>query len=143
MHCNTKASPAGLKLPFLGRFSRGIQISLRSAPAVSLLAAVIAPFAFAASASAADEAKTLAVAAESFGIAYPRLVTFPVANDQGPFWQPGDPIREIPRQHWDDPALFKPVPRPVNAPQPDWLVQLQRVTTSSPAARPVSSPPLP
>lgn len=101
-------------------------MSVRSSTAVILLAAVVSPLVLAASGAASDEAKSVAVEGERFGIAYPRLVTFPVGNEQGPLWQPGDPIREIPRQHWDDPALYKPVPRPVNPPQPDWLAELQR-----------------
>lgn len=91
-----------------------------------VVAALSICFPFSIAASETEDPKSVALSAETWGIAYPRLVTFEIRHDIGPLWQPGDPIREIPRQHWNDPTLFKPVPPPVNAPQPDWLAELQR-----------------
>lgn len=61
------------------------------------------------------------------GVVYPERVHIDINNAAGRDWQPGDPIREIPRRHWDDPSLIEANARaPVNEPQPDPLVFLQQ-----------------
>jgi hypothetical protein len=68
--------------------------------------------------------------AELLGVAVPEAIQIDIHNDPvGLEWRPGDPIREIPRQHWDDPAVLAAGQRPpVNEPADrlDWLAQLQR-----------------
>src|SRR5690606_16845015 len=80
-----------------------------------LVAAAAAAFACAASVHAADKVGstvdahgvTVQVGAEYSGIAYPEPVQIDIHNDPvGREWFPGDPIREIPRQHWADPAVL-------------------------------------
>jgi hypothetical protein len=70
------------------------------------------------------------VGAELLGVSVPEPVQFDIHNDPpGQEWKPGDPIREIPRQHWDDPATLAAMDRPpVNPPAErlDWLAELQR-----------------
>ncbi|MCU0756912.1 MAG: hypothetical protein MUE46_17670 [Xanthomonadales bacterium] len=65
---------------------------------------------------------------EFLGVVQPELLSIDVRNDPvGQEWRPGDPIREIPRRHWDDPAVLAAQQRePVNPPQADPLVALQQ-----------------
>jgi hypothetical protein len=65
---------------------------------------------------------------EFLGVVQPELLSVDVRNDPvGREWRPGDPIREIPRRHWDDPAVLAAQQRePVNPPQADPLVALQQ-----------------
>lgn len=67
---------------------------------------------------------------ELLGAVQPEIIEVDIHNDPVGFeWRPGDPIREIPRRHWDDPALLAAMQRdPVNrvAPGVDVLAQLQR-----------------
>lgn len=53
---------------------------------------------------------------ELLGAVPAEIIRIDVHNDPvGLEWQPGDPIREIPRRHWDDPALLATLERsPVN-----------------------------
>ncbi len=68
--------------------------------------------------------------AELLGAVRPEIIQINVNNDPVGFeWQPGDPIREIPRRHWDDPAYLASLQRaPVNkvAEGVDPLAELQR-----------------
>ncbi|MGB4860050.1 MAG: hypothetical protein WBP11_12095 [Dokdonella sp.] len=68
--------------------------------------------------------------AELLGSVTPDIIHVDVHNDPvGQEWRPGDPIREIPRQHWNDPAVFAAGQlAPVNpvAAGVDKLAQLQR-----------------
>ncbi|WP_395791621.1 hypothetical protein [Aquimonas sp.] len=60
-------------------------------------------------------------------MSYPEVLSVDVQNMRGREWQPGDPIREIPRQHWADPLVLNAQQRePVNAPAADPLVALQQ-----------------
>lgn len=65
---------------------------------------------------------------EFLGVVQPEVLSVDVRNDPvGQEWRPGDPIREIPRRHWDDPAVLDAQQRePVNPPQADPLVALQQ-----------------
>ncbi len=65
---------------------------------------------------------------EFLGVVQPEILSVDVRNDPvGLEWLPGDPIREIPRRHWDDPAVLAAQQRePVNPPQADPLVALQQ-----------------
>lgn len=65
---------------------------------------------------------------EFLGVVQPEVLSVDVRNDPvGREWRPGDPIREIPRRHWDDPAVLSAQQRePVNSPQADPLVALQQ-----------------
>jgi uncharacterized repeat protein (TIGR01451 family) len=76
----------------------------------------------AASTSASEVTRT-----EYLGLAYPEVLSIDVHNDvPGREWQPGDPVREIPRQHWADPAVLAAQQRmPASPPQADPLAELQ------------------
>lgn len=76
---------------------------------------------------ATDPLHTPAVT-EFLGVVQPEVLSVDVRNDPvGQEWRPGDPIREIPRRHWDDPAVLAAQQRePVNPPQADPLVSLQQ-----------------
>jgi hypothetical protein len=67
---------------------------------------------------------------ELLGAVPAEIIRIDVHNDPIGFeWQPGDPIREIPRRHWDDPALLAAIERtPVNpvAPGLDALAARQQ-----------------
>lgn len=74
---------------------------------------------------------------EFLGVVQPEVLSVDVRNDPvGSEWRPGDPIREIPRRHWDDPAVLAAQQRePVNPPQGDPLVALQQALDGLPPAR--------
>ncbi len=77
--------------------------------------------------------------AELLGSVQAEIIQIDVHNDPvGLEWQPGDPIREIPRRHWDDPSALGKLERsPVNpvAPGVDPLALLQREFDSHAAHR--------
>lgn len=68
--------------------------------------------------------------AELLGAVTPDVIHIDIHNDPvGQEWRPGDPVREIPRQHWADPAVFAAGQRPAVNTVPagtDKLAQLQR-----------------
>ncbi|MDZ3824581.1 MAG: hypothetical protein U0S76_13345, partial [Pseudoxanthomonas sp.] len=74
------------------------------------------------------KAQTESTTSEFLGTVYPEVLTIDVHNDPvGLEWQPGDPVREIPRQHWADPRVLSANEKlPVNTPQADPLVARQQ-----------------
>lgn len=80
---------------------------------------------------------TQAAQTEFLGLVHPETITIDVHNLDGREpWQPGDPIREIPRQHWDDPAVVHArVREPVNRPGLDPLVFKQQAYDEVAGAR--------
>ena len=78
----------------------------------------------------ADGVQVQVDTAELLGVSTPEIITIDVHNDPvGLEWLPGDPIREIPRQHWDDPSKRGEAARPpVNrvGQSMDVLAELQR-----------------
>lgn len=84
--------------------------------------------------------------AELLGSVTPDVIHVDIHNDPvGQEWRPGDPVREIPRQHWADPAVFAAGQRTAVNPVPagvDKLAQLQREydATVSPLGRAFTTP---
>lgn len=84
--------------------------------------------------------------AELLGTVTPDVITVDIHNDPvGQEWRPGDPVREIPRLHWADPAVLAAGQRdPVNpvATGVDKLAQLQRTYDESvdPVGRAFTTP---
>ncbi|MBX3727191.1 MAG: fibronectin type III domain-containing protein, partial [Xanthomonadales bacterium] len=76
----------------------------------------------------AAKSPVAASTSEFLGTVYPEVLSIDVHNDPiGLEWQPGDPVREIPRQHWADPQVLAANARmPVNEPQADPLVERQQ-----------------
>lgn len=73
---------------------------------------------------------------EYLGLSHPEVLSVDVQNMAGREWRPGDPVREIPRQHWADPAVLAAQQRlPVNDPQADPLAALQAGFDESTAPR--------
>ncbi|MBE5316038.1 MAG: hypothetical protein H4O13_11640 [Xanthomonadales bacterium] len=74
---------------------------------------------------------------EFLGVVQPEVLSVDVRNDPvGLEWQPGDPIREVPRRHWDDPAVLAAQQRePVNPPEADPLAALQQALDGLPPQR--------
>lgn len=103
----------------------------RNLMAVAIAAAVFAAAPVPASAQTPDvgtaDSMSLTTQTEFLGVVQPEPVYIDFQSAVGREWQPGDVIREIPRQHWDDPAALEARDRgPVNEPQPDPLVPLQQ-----------------
>lgn len=94
----------------------------------------------------ADGVQVQTAVAELLGTVTPEVIHIDIHNDPvGQEWRPGDPIREIPRQHWNDPAVFATGQRaPINpvANGTDKLAQVQRDydVTVSPLGRAFTTP---
>jgi len=117
---------------------------LTAAITSALALATAAPYSYAQTAPSKDPTQSQATdplhepaRTEFLGVVEPEILNIDVRNDPvGSEWRPGDPIREIPRRHWDDPAVHAAQQRePVNTPKPDPLVALQQALDGLPQQR--------
>ncbi|MEO7916100.1 MAG: fibronectin type III domain-containing protein, partial [Dokdonella sp.] len=126
-----------------------IRTNLRTIVAASILGLAASAFAQAPKSQPVfnrDGVQVQTNTAELLGTVTADIIHVDVHNDPiGQEWRPGDPVREIPRQHWNDPAVFAAGQRaPVNpvAAGVDKLAQVQRAydATVNPIGRAFTTP---